>query len=186
MDHPLLLLIGINALVLLVFWRWLAGARSSDGDPDGTVVENQFMRLMQRVDSVWKDELSTAHIRKIEHEIEEEQRELFDRAVAEEDRIKTAIKQEDTSEIRQIKNRYDKLRGYELAIDRLTAGRKRLYEKQQMRHVWSRLNEMLDERFVRWLQWTVLVLIVVVLVVLFVEISVGYEALNEKQLSVLG
>jgi hypothetical protein len=45
---------------------------------------------------------------------------------------------------------------------------------------------MLDERFVRWLEWTVLVLIVVVLVVLFVEISVGYEALNEKQLSVLG
>lgn len=185
MNISLMILVGINALILIMFWLWLTGWRKVSGDSDGTVTENGFRRLMQRVDGVWKDELSTDHIRKIELEIEEEQRELFDKAIEEEQTIKSAITDEDSVEIRQIKKRHEKLRGYQLSIDRLTAVRKRLHRKRQRRHVWLGLNNMLGEYPALALEWTVLVLIIVVLALLFVELGFGYEKLDSIKFDVL-
>ena len=178
MNIPLLVLILANAIVLTLFWYWLMGWRKAGGDAEGTDTENGFRRLMSRVDSVWKDDLSTDHIRKIEHDIEEEQRELFKLAAVEEEAIRWAITHDDADEVKQIKHRYERLRGYQLAIERLSAARKRLYKKRQRRHVWLRMNQMLRPGGAKALEWSVLILIIVVLVLLFAEFSIGYEKLN--------
>lgn len=182
LDLPLAFLIFVNVLILVLFLRWVTGGRRANGDPEGTPVENDFRQLINTVDSVWKDELTPAQIRKIEQEIEAEQRRLLDRAEAEAKAIKSAITGNDTAEVGQIKRRYDRLRGYQLSIERLTAARKRLYKKRQRRHIWIELNQWLGNRFVWGLEWAVLILIIVVLMILFAEPSIGYDVLDETTL----
>ncbi len=126
----------------------------------------KFEELVERVDSVWDGELSPEHIKTVEDEIADRQREILERGQVLAARIKQSLESHQTDSIEQDTNEFRQLQ-YEHG--RLEKGRKRLYHKRQQRIIWRGFRRQLGETGAKALEWSVLVLICVVLGILFAE-----------------